>query len=153
MATDGPVSASSWAPAHVAMSIWARGCLRDNTPPEVAGIVANFRRDVVPLTDGHWGRTVGWLRAVQADGLVIWFTALVGDASMADRVRRGPVSISLEIEGRGVLPRPDERGFRFGWTSRDFRGSVGPGWTLTAVAVLRDSDRPGAVGSRLSVVE
>jgi hypothetical protein len=156
MAITGPAAASSQAPARLAIT-WAKGVLRDNTPGEVLDIVRHFRPDEVPVLDHHHGEAVGWLRAVRGYGSDIWFTARIEPGDISRRLARGPVSVSLDMTGRNVRLRPDERGIRLPGDLLgvgSFRGRVAAqGYTLTAVAVLPDFDRPGARGSVLWAVE
>jgi hypothetical protein len=130
----------------------AHGVLRDNGSAEVADIAAHFRPDEVPLIDHHWSSVpVGWVRAILPEGSDIWFVATVDDAGMADRLHRGPVGVSLEMEGRGVVPLPSERGHILPVIlPTAYRGTIAErGWTLVGIACLRDDDPPGAPGSAL----
>lgn len=137
-------------------ALWAKGVLRGNTPTEVADIVRNFEPDTVPVLDHHHGDPIGWVRAVQGDGTDLWYTARIavgGDAEC--RLRRGPVAVSLEMLGRNVYHRRDERGIILPPSLRSphFRGRYGEGYTLDAIAILPPFDRPGGKGSCMWAVE
>jgi hypothetical protein len=125
------------------------GVLRDNSPTEAADIVAHFRPDEVAIVDHHHGLPVGWVAAILPDGSDIWLTGTVDDAGMAARLARGPVGVSLEAEGRGVVPMSAERGHTLPVIlPTPYRGTIAAhGWTLIAIACLRDDDPPGAPGS------
>ncbi len=119
------------------------GVLRANSATEIMGILTNFRPDEVPVLDRHWGRAIGWVRSLTADRSDIWFLALLDD----DAAARLPSAISSEMAALGVPIRPDEPGLvlPFALPTR-YRGSLGPGYTLEAVALIGDG-RPAAPGS------
>ncbi len=126
----------------------AVGVLTGHTPAELAGIVANFRPDEVAVVDHHHGRAVGWVMAIHAERTNLWFVAAIEDAGAAARLRDGAVSVSLEMSGRGVQVRHDERGIVMPVIlPSSYRGVLGPGWTLQCIALLPDNDRPAAPGS------
>jgi hypothetical protein len=129
------------------------GVMTNHSPEQVASIVSNFSAGTVPVLGHHHApEAAGWLRSLAADGANLWFLAELTDASLAERVRLGAVSISIEMVAQDWrMLRPDEPGIvlsvsTIGWPDT-FRGSYGPGWTMTGVAALRPGDRPGAKGS------
>ena len=136
----------------------AAGVLRDHSPDEVAGIVGNLRpcrrgaRLWAPLR--HAGRAD---QCRPAEGSDIWFLAIVDDEGVADRLRGRPVAISIEMVGVGVpWPQPDKRSQTFpaSWLGPPvgYHGRPGPGWTMTAVAVMREGEPPGHPGSAMFAV-
>ena len=133
--------------------ISAVGVLRDNSPAALAGIIGNFDGpDLVPLLPHHHsGDVVGWLQGVLERGSDVWFIAHVTDDAMAERLRRGPVDVSLELSGDRTVRVPANFTGQVlpggVWGFPHYRGRLGPGWTLTGVAILREGEPPGAKGS------
>lgn len=129
----------------------AVGVLRRNTPQELAGIRARFEPDAVPLVDGHLGRPVGWVRDLMVDGSDIWLVCATDDGPMGARLRRGPIAASAEIQGVGVVFDPAGDGQRIPglMPSTSYRGKLGSGWTLLAVALLPPGVPPARPGSAM----
>ncbi len=133
----------------------AAGVLRC-APEEAVSILANWSGPAsVPVLGTHHGAAVGWVKQLMRDGSDVWFVAALDDVPAAERLLSGPVAVSVEMLGRGVTPHPDERGIvlpvsTIGWPAT-FHGSVGPGWTLTGIAMLPTGHPPGAPGSAMWV--
>jgi hypothetical protein len=127
------------------------GVLAGNTAEQAAYMLANFGGpDEVPVLDRHLGTPVGWIRAVMPDGPNVWFSARVHDATLAERIRRGPVPVSMEIGGLGVKPVRDGISVPFLIAGPAYRGNrFRPGWVLLAVAVLGEGEQPLRPGSAL----
>jgi hypothetical protein len=132
------------------------GVLGGNTPEQVATAPTNLGPGAVPLIDGHGGSPLGWLDAMTAHGSDLWFVGRVDDLFTAQRLRRGPVAVSAEMQSRGVLPLPGpmDGGTVVFYSVDDpvppspwFRGTIGHGWTVTAVALLLQGETPARPGS------
>lgn len=130
----------------------ALGVLTGIPPAQQAGFLGHFAPAEVAILDGHDGKTIGWVGAVMAESRNVWFQARLFDADTIARLRRGPVAVSVEAEGRSVAPSPNAgssspnlpRSMPYYWGTRGR-----PGWTLVGIAVLRAWERPARPGSAL----
>lgn len=131
------------------------GILKGNRRAEVDGIVAHFAEGQVPIIGHHLGRTIGYVRALLADDLDVWYVGNVEDQGVTDRLRGRPVAISMELLSVGAPPASDA-----GTTVRGvaalaqvYRGGrLHEGYTLTAIAVLAEGDTAARPGSTMWAV-
>jgi hypothetical protein len=69
--------------------------------------------------------------------------------TIVDWLRSGLVPSSAELAGVDVVRRPDQPGVTLPYLLPSPRGFERPGWSLTAVAVLTQGERPGAPASAM----
>jgi hypothetical protein len=126
----------------------AVGVLADIPDAQRDDFMRHHQAGSVPLLDTHDSSLIlGWVDALFPAARDLWFTAAVDDL-LAHRLRRGPVELSLEAEGRDVAPSGTSTPGRYERTA--FSGERGrAGWTLLAVACLLDGQAPARPGSAL----
>lgn len=130
----------------------AVGVLADNDADVLAGVLDHFAPGEAAIVDGHFGKPVGSIEALMANGRDLWLVAAIVDAGMAERLSRGPTAISIEAEALAAIPRVSWPGtyLRQLAPATSYRGLRGrSGWTLLGCAVLRDGEAPARPGSAL----
>ena len=126
---------------------WTVGVL-PCSPTEARSILDNFTVGTVAILDGHNGPVVGTVAALVLVDSGLTFAATLSDPT----VDRLPAAVSMELVTIGVASPADAAStapLSALAALASFRGNLGIGHTLVAVAILGPDERPARTGARM----